>query len=421
VTAGRDATRPSRANILVRSVLTSVALLMLWIPAAAAAGGYFPRAPVISGYGRLLVSDLPWLVLGAALAVALAILALRLGGKRFTALLAGASLIVLAGLAVVWIQYAALAASHGAAYDFLREARTPTPLGRGPDERVVFAEVEGQPLHAEVWRAAKPAPTADPNALRPGVLYIHGGAFNHGSPGIRPHLFAAFADDGYAVADIEYRLAPPPRWSDAPADVLCALGWFQDVAPTYGIDPNLIVVMGDSAGGNLALIAAYEPGSAGQMTASCDVVPRAAAGVIALYPTAELAATWADVREISDETPFPEMYIGGTPSQFPDRYDEASVQHLIRTGLPPMLLVTGTNDLIVRVERMRDLAARVRAAGSAAELVEVPFAEHAFDGPPNGYGMQLEEALLPAFIESLRGGQPTAAMNDVNFSASSIE
>ena len=307
---------------------------------------------------------------------------------------------------MVWIQYAALAAAHGASYDVLRQARTPTPVGRGPDEQVVFAEVEGQPLHAEVWRAAKPAATADPNALRPGVLYIHGGAFNHGGPGIRPHLFATFADAGYALADIEYRLAPPPRWRDAPADVLCALGWFQKVASTYGVDPNRIVVMGDSAGGNLALVAAYAPGdrSAGALAPSCDVAPTAPAGVIAVYPTADLVATWADVRELGEDPPFPEIYTGGTPTAVPDRYEAASVQHLIRAGLPATLLITGTNDLLVRVERMRDLAARLRAAGSAVELVEVPFADHAFDGPPNGFGMQLEETLLPAFMARLAAG-----------------
>ncbi len=398
--------RPTRPNLLARSVLTSIAFLLVAIPAAAVVGGYFAHATVIAGYGRLLNTDLPWIVVGAALALGLAGLAVRLGGKRFTALLAVSCLVVLLGSIWVGAQYAALAASHGATYDVLRQARTPSPEQRRPDERLVFAEVGGVTLHAEVWRATKPASAADTNGLRPGVLYIHGGSFNHGSPGIRPHLFATFADAGYAVADIEYRLAPPPRWQDAPADVLCALGWFQRVASTYGVDPARIVVMGDSAGGNLALIAAYGPGyqSAGaRLTPSCDDSPAPPAGVIGVYPTADLAATWADVRELSDETPFPETYIGGPPAQFPDRYEAASVQPIIRAGLPPTLLVTGANDLLVRVERVRDLATRLREAGTAAELVEVPFADHAFDGPINGFGMQLEETLLPAFVAKVGG------------------
>jgi acetyl esterase/lipase len=404
VTAAGTDLRPIRPNLLARSVLTSVAFLLVSIPAAAVVGGYFSHATVIAGYGRLLNTDLPWLVLGAALALGLALVAVRLGGQRFTALLAVLCLVALLGSIWVGAQYVALATSHGATYDVLRQARTPTPEPRGPDERLVFAEVGGVPLHAEVWRAAKPASPTGTNVLRPGVLYVHGGSFNHGSPGLRPHLFATFADAGYAVADIEYRLAPPPRWQDAPADVLCALGWFQRVAPTYGVDPARIVVMGDSAGGNLALIAAYGPGysSAGaRLTPSCDVSPAPPAGVIGVYPTADLAATWADVRELSDETPFPETYVGGPPAQFPDRYAAGSVERLIRSGLPPTLLVTGVNDLLVKVERVRDLTTRLRAAGSAVELVEVPFADHAFDGPINGFGMQLEETLLPAFVAKL--------------------
>jgi len=407
--AGTDIrpTRPSRPHLLARAALTSVALLLVAIPGAAVAGGYLAHVPAIAGYGRLLNTDLPWLVFGAGLALGLSVLALRLGGKRFTALLAGLCLGVLVGATWVGVQYAALATNHGAMYDVLRQARTPMQSPRGPDERVVFAAVGGQPLHAEVWRAAKPATPPDANVLRPGVLYVHGGGFNHGSPGIRPHLFATFADAGYAVADIEYRLAPPPRWQEAPADVLCALGWFQRVAPTYGVDPARIVVMGDSAGGNLALIAAYGPGyqsADGGLRPSCDVSVAPPAGVIGVYPTADLVATWGDARELSDEAPFTELYVGGSPAEFPDRYDVASVGRLIRAGLPPTLLVTGANDLVVRVERVRDLATRLRAAGSAVDLVEVPFGDHAFDGPTNGFGMQLEETLLPAFVA--RAGRP---------------
>jgi acetyl esterase/lipase len=375
------------------------------VPALAVAGGFFVRLPVIGGFGRLLITDLPWLTIGAAVALLLALLALKLGGRGFTALLALAASAALAGVVFVGIQFFVLAATHGASYDLIRESGLAAATARRPDETLVFAEVDGEELVADVWRASA-GPAANPLVIgtTPAVLYVHGGAFNHGSPGIRPHLFAMLAASGYTVFDIEYRLAPPPRWQDAPADVLCALGWFQREAARFAVDPARIVLMGDSAGGNLALVAAFAPGATNAGTAadlpapSCDVVVAAPAGVIALYPTADLAATWADVRELSGETPFPETYVGGTPSQFPDRYEAASVNHLIRAGLPPSLVITGTNDLLVRVERMRDLAVALRAAGSLVDLIEVPFADHAFDGPANGFGFQLEETILPAFV-----------------------
>lgn len=408
MTSHRSQPRVIRRNLLARSALTSVAFILLAIPALSVAGGYFSRIRWVSGYGRLLVTDLPWLVLGATAALSLAVIAVRLGGKRFTVLLTVASFAVLSGALIVGVQYAALSAAHGATYDFIRQAQTPRAEGRVADERLTYAEVAGQQLHAELWHAAEPLDGTDPDGLRPGVLFIHGGAFTHGQAGLRPHLFGTFADAGFAVADIEYRLAPPPRWQDARADVLCALGWFQTVAPTYGVDPGRIVVMGDSAGGNLALIAAYAPGAAvgeGDLDLYCDPPPAPPAGVIAVYPTADLAATWTDARELSDETPFPEIYVGGTPAEFPDRYSAASVGRLIRSGLPPTLLITGTNDLLVQVERIRDLATSVRASGSRVELIEVPFADHAFDGPINGFGAQLEETILPAFVERLRVGK----------------
>ena len=405
MTVGAEASQRHRPNLVVRSVLTSVAFLLLAIPGIVVVAGYFPRTSMIGGYGRLLNTDLPWLIGGAVVALGLALIAFRIGGRRFTALLALASVAVLAALVVVWAQYAALAADHGATYDVLRQAQAPVPESRRPNDRIVFAQVGGQDLHVEVWHAADRAAGTVPGGGRPGVLYIHGGAFTHGSPGLRQHLLATFAAAGFAVADIEYRLAPPPRWQDAPADVLCALGWFQGVAPTYGVDPDQIVVMGDSAGGNLALLAAYGPGDlAAGLAPSCDVTVAPPAGVIAAYPTADLAATWADVRELADETPFPEIYVGGTPSQLPERYEAASVARFIRPDLPPTLLITGANDQLVRVERIRDLAALLRAAGSAVELVEVPFADHAFDGPVNGFGSQLEETLLPEFLARIAVG-----------------
>ena len=399
MTAGRPV-RPSRSNLLIRSGLTSFALLLLALPAAAVVGGFFPRLPVVTGFGRLLVTNLPWLAIGAGVALVMALIASRLGGGRFTGLLAALSLLVFAGNLVVGAQFAALAASHGASYDPIRQAQSPLPVGRGADERVVFAEVEGEQLHAEIWRA-QPVGGLAAGAARGGVLFVHGGSFMHGSPGIRPPLFAFLADEGYTVVDIAYRLAPPPRWQDAPADVLCALGWFQGEAAKYGVDPRRIAVIGDSAGGNLALIAAYAPGGASGLAPSCDVSVAPPAGVIATYPVADLAATWRDLHELGGETPFPEVYTGGSPTDVPERYTAASVAGFIRAGLPPTLIYTGVNDQLIRIERMRDFARAVRDAGSTIELVEVPFADHAFDGSPNGFGMQLEEVLYRDFLAGL--------------------
>jgi acetyl esterase/lipase len=387
-----------RPNLLIRSLLTSIAFLTLTIPALAVAGGYSRLLP-IAGFGRLLNTDLPWLTIGAGAAMLLSVAALRLGGRRFTALLAVVSLVTLALNVLVGVQFAALARQEGATYDVLRQARQPTGVLGSPAARVSFAELPDTTLHGDVWRPAAPSGA--------GVLYIHGGGFTHGGLGLRPRVFSLFAHSGATVLDIEYRLAPPPRWQEARADVLCALGWFQANASTYGVDPARILVMGESAGGNLALVAAYAAGrdeGGGSVQPSCAVVPNPPAGVIAVSPTADLAATWSDVVALGDPAPFPAMYTGGTPSEVPDRYQDASVERLIGPGLSVRtLLVVGVNDAVVRIERMRALFATLRDAGVRVELVEVPFADHAFDGPGNSFGMQLEETVLPRFLAEATG------------------
>jgi acetyl esterase/lipase len=392
--------RTQRPNLLIRSLLTSVAFLLLAIPVLVVAGGYTRFLP-IAGYGRLFNTDLPWLAAGALAALVLAAAALLLGGRRFTAILCATAVVTVMACVVVGAQFSALAGAHGATYDPFRQARAPEPVTRRPSQTLVFAQIDGAPLRADIWRPA--APTGA------GVLFIHGGAFTHGGLGLRPRVFGLFSDAGATVADVEYRLAPPPRWQDARADVLCALGWFQRNAASFGVDPERIIVMGESAGGNLALVASYASaydGGRGIVEPSCDVDPAPPAGVIAVGPTADLAATWEDAVALGDTAPFPAVYTGGTPSEVSDRYRDASVAGLIGPAVRvPTLLLTGVNDGLVRQNRMRDLAAQLQSAGVDVDLIEVPFADHAFDGPANGFGMQLEEAVLPAFLDKATSGR----------------
>jgi acetyl esterase/lipase len=393
VTVPAKSAQRFRPNFVLRSVLVATALMLLFLPAAAVVGAYLPQVRPLAGFGRLLNTDLPWIVLGAAVALGLSLVALRINGKWLSSIVAIASSVVLLGSIVVGAQFFTVAASHGATYDLLRQAQAPRPPTRWPDEAIVFAEVDGQPLRAEIWRPAAPTGAA--------VVWIHGGGFTHGVPGMRPYLHGFLVNAGYLVFDIEYRLAPPPRWEDAPADALCGLGWLQREAAGYGVDPSRIVVMGDSAGGNLAMVAGYAPGLAAdsqELTPSCDVDPAPPAGVVAMYPVADLAATWRDLRAQGGEVPFPEVYVGGTPDEYPERYTAASVQRFIRPELPPTLIYTGTQDQLILIERVRDVADDLRAAGVDVELVEVPFTDHAFDGFANGFGAQLEETLFLDFL-----------------------
>ena len=106
------------------------------------------------------------------------------------------------------------------------------------------------PLRARLY-----VPAAPTGAL---VLYLHGGGWTVGS--IESHdqttRFLA-AESGATVLSVDYRLAPEHPFPAAPDDALAAFRWAAgDGAASLGCDPGRIALAGDSAGGNLAAVAA---------------------------------------------------------------------------------------------------------------------------------------------------------------------
>lgn len=106
---------------------------------------------------------------------------------------------------------------------------------------------------------------------RPVVILTHGGGFGAGDKGYTvaqgnfyPDLATAFATNGFVAFSINYRLWPgcpggcPEEISMAMADVLTALSWIRAHRTDYGVDATKVLIAGDSAGGGLAINAAYQ-------------------------------------------------------------------------------------------------------------------------------------------------------------------
>jgi len=393
MTRGRSLSR----NVVVRAVIASVALVAAAFPGAVVLGGYVPSIETIGRFGVYLTTDIPWVILVAAAAMVLVGIALALGGGVFTKLLALLLGVVLGGSLLAAVQLSAVATANGASFSLLEQLERPAAV-RAPDRRVVFATVEGIPLSADLWLPPESAPEA-PATGRAALVFVHGGAFIAGDLGTRPWLYQLLADAGHPVLDIQYRLAPPPRWNQAPADVLCALAWVGGHATELGVDPKRVVLMGDSSGGSLALVAGYAAGT-GRIAPSCGGTPVVPSGIVAVEPAADLEGLWQD-RSIDDGSPtYPEAYIGGPPSEYPDRYAAASPFDYIRSGLPPTLIVTGANDHLVGLPRVQSIVDALQAAGAPVRFIVVPFGDHGVDGAPNGFGAQLLRRLVPNFVDS---------------------
>ncbi|WP_339102768.1 alpha/beta hydrolase [Haloterrigena salinisoli] len=101
-------------------------------------------------------------------------------------------------------------------------------------------------LPIRVYRPAGETP-------RPTICFFHGGGFVVGSvDGYDETCRKLAAETGYTVASVEYRLAPEHPFPAALEDCYAALEWAGEEIETLGGDRDRIVLMGDSAGGNLA-------------------------------------------------------------------------------------------------------------------------------------------------------------------------
>jgi acetyl esterase/lipase len=195
------------------------------------------------------------------------------------------------------------------------------------------------------------------------------------------------------VFAVDYRHAPRFRHPAAVDDVRGAVAWVRAHAGRYGVDTARLALLGRSSGAHLAMLAAYD-GS------------RPVRAVVDFYGPVDLAGGYArpprpdplDVRAVL------RTFIGGTPAELPDRYREASPVTLVREAaasgraLPPTLIVHGTRDHIVRVEFSRELRDALRSAKAPVALLEIPWAEHAFDAVPFGPGSQLAMHHVERFL-----------------------
>jgi epsilon-lactone hydrolase len=199
------------------------------------------------------------------------------------------------------------------------------------------------------------------------VLFLHGGGFIIGSPALYRHFTWRIASAARAcVLSIDYRLAPEHPFPAALDDAVTAYRWL--VAD--GADPRRIAVMGDSAGGGLALSLLLRLRDEG------IALPAAA---VALSPWTDLALTGASLRLNAAADPlvspeqarrFVDYYLAGTDPRTP----YASPLYGELAGLPPTMIQVGSDE-VLRDDSVR-MADRMRSAGCHVELEIWPRMPH---------------------------------------------
>jgi acetyl esterase/lipase len=249
----------------------------------------------------------------------------------------------------------------------------------------IYSTVEGDPLSLDLYtpRTAKgPAP---------GVIVIHGGGWRNGDSGELPGLNVYLAARGYLVASINYRLSPRARFPAAREDVKAAVAYLKDHAAELGLDPERLVLLGRSAGGQLALLVAY------------TIDDPSIRGVVALYAPADLGYSYAHPanRWVIDSRGLLEGYIGGPPDRFPAAYNTASPIRFVRPNSPPTLLIHGGRDELVSFEQSKRLEAELAESGASHLLLSLPWATHGCDVHFNGPCGQITTYAIERFLASV--------------------
>jgi len=199
---------------------------------------------------------------------------------------------------------------------------------------------------------------------RTALVFIHGGGFvdvDNQKETFGP-LAQFYAQGGFVSATINYRLAPGHVFPAALEDVQTAVRWIQRQGRRHGYaPPRRIVLIGGSAGGNLALMAGLADRSG-------------VSGIVSI-------AGPSDLRALRDGTPFPQLvaaldsYLGG---QDPDL---ASPLYRVTRRDPPVLLFHGDADTLVPLSQAEAIATRLRQRRVPVTLRVYPGVGHEAPGP----------------------------------------
>lgn len=233
------------------------------------------------------------------------------------------------------------------------------------------------------------APVGRTNA--PCVLFVHGGGWNASERDEIAHFNHWLAGRGYAVAAISYRLAPKFIWPAQRDDIAAALVFLKANAISLGIDATRLVLIGRSAGGQLAEATAYT---------RPDPAVR---GVVALYSPADVHFAWEFSRD-DDVIKSPELlkqFLGGTPETARANYDSASAIQHVGKNSPPTLLLHGQLDTLVWHRQSERLAKKLGEAGVAHAFVSLPWATHGFEYNLRGPGGQLATYSIEWFLAAV--------------------
>lgn len=215
--------------------------------------------------------------------------------------------------------------------------------------------------------------------IRPCLFVVHGGSWRRGNNSEIAAVNNYFANAGYQVVTINYRLAPKYPSPAQQEDVKAAFIWVKSHAAELKIDTNNFVMLGRSAGASIVLTAAYtmnEPG---------------VKGVVGFYGANDMLWSYDHPTKmaIMDSREVQRDFLGGTPTQVREKYIAESPLLQVTANSVPTLLVHGKNDAHVYYEQSVRLQKKLDEFKVKNMLLTLPWATHGCEYNLNGPAGQL--------------------------------
>jgi acetyl esterase/lipase len=273
------------------------------------------------------------------------------------------------------------------------------------------------PLYCDLW-----LPPSEVKRTRLGIIFLHGGLWQALDKDFlsRP-LFRRLVNQGHAVMDVAYSLAPEADMKKIMDNVKRSIVWMKANAARLDIDPDRIVLMGSSGGAHLALLAAYTPNFPAfhPKRVKADTSVRGVISIVGITDmvsffkeygesnpnqpesSSQIAAdmlphvfdkTWLD-KFMTRSRAFPAYrysnmpggasllinLFGGTLREVPKTYRLYSPLTHVGAHCPPTLQIFGDNDFVIDASQGRKLHHALQTANVPSVYIELPDTVHGFD------------------------------------------
>ncbi|MBD8083556.1 alpha/beta hydrolase [Chryseobacterium caseinilyticum] len=229
------------------------------------------------------------------------------------------------------------------------------------------------------------------SGVRPCLIVVHGGSWKRGDNSEIAAANNYFANAGYQVATINYRLAPKFPSPAQQEDLHSAFKWIRQHAEELKIDTSNIVLMGRSAGASIVLTMAYTGNESGVK------------GVAAFYGAIDMPWSYKnpDNPLIMDSREVQRDFLGGTPEEVPEKYIAESPIFHVNANTTPTLLAHGCLDAHVWHIQSEMLKKELDKHHVKNYLLTIPWGTHGFEYNLNGPAGQLSMYSVERFFYSL--------------------